>query len=123
MTPPTDRRWPLAILLITPALWSVNYLVGRSAPGIIAPHMLALLRWSLAVVTLAAFAWPELWAKRHLLLTNAWHYFVFGALGMWICGACVSIGARSTVATNIALIYALALVLSGCCRRFGCANG
>ena len=76
MTPPTDRRWPLAILFITPALWSVNYLVSRSAPGIIAPHMLALLRWSLAVVILAAFAWPELWAKRHLLLTNAWHYFV-----------------------------------------------
>lgn len=110
MTPPTDRRWALALLLITPALWSVNYLVGRSAPGIIAPHMLALLRWSLAVVILAAFAWPELWAKRHLLLTNAWHYFVFGALGMWICGAWVYIGARSTGATNIALIYALAPV-------------
>lgn len=110
MTPPTDRRWPLALLFITPALWSVNYLVGGSAPDVIALHMLALLRWSLAVVILAAFAWPELWAKRHLLLTNAWHYFVFGALGMWICGAWVYSGARSTGATNIALIYALALV-------------
>ncbi len=105
-----SRRWALLLLLITPALWSVNYLVGRSAPGTVAPHMLALLRWSLAAVILAVFAWPELLVKRRLLLHNAWHYFVFGALGMWICGAWVYIGARSTGATNIALIYALAPV-------------
>ena len=105
-----DRHWAIALLFITPALWSVNYLVGRIAPGIIAPHMLALLRWSLAGLILLAFAWPELLAKRTSIQKNAWHYFVFGALGMWICGAWVYIGARSTGATNIALIYALAPV-------------
>ena len=105
-----DRRWAIALLFVTPALWSVNYLVGRIAPGIIAPHMLALLRWSLAGLILAAFAWPELLAKRASIQKNAWYYFVFGALGMWICGAWVYIGARSTGATNIALIYALAPV-------------
>lgn len=105
-----DRRWAIALLFITPALWSVNYLVGRIAPGIIGPHMLALLRWSLAGLILLAFAWPELLAKRTSIQKNAWHYFVFGALGMWICGAWVYIGARSTGATNIALIYALAPV-------------
>ena len=105
-----DRHWAIALLFITPALWSVNYLVGRIAPGIIGPHMLALLRWSLAGLILLAFAWPELLAKRTSIQKNAWHYFVFGALGMWICGAWVYIGARSTGATNIALIYALAPV-------------
>jgi drug/metabolite transporter (DMT)-like permease len=105
-----DRRWAMALLFITPLLWSVNYLVGRMAPGIIAPHMLALLRWSLAGLILLAFAWPELAARRALLLKNAWHYLVFGALGMWICGAWVYIGARTTSATNIALIYALSPV-------------
>jgi drug/metabolite transporter (DMT)-like permease len=105
-----DRRWAVALLFITPALWSVNYLVGRMAPGIIAPHMLALLRWSLAGLILAAFAWSELLAKRSSLFTKGWHYLVLGALGMWICGAWVYIGARSTSATNIALIYALAPV-------------
>ena len=105
-----DRRWAVALLFITPLLWSVNYLVGRMAPGVIAPHMLALLRWSLAGLVLLAFAWPELLAKRTSLLKNAWHYLVFGALGMWICGAWVYIGARSTSATNIALIYALSPV-------------
>ena len=106
----TERRWAVALVFITPALWSVNYLVGRMAPDVIAPHMLALLRWSLAGLVLLVFAWPELMAKRALLFKNAWHYLVFGALGMWICGAWVYIGARSTSATNIALIYALSPV-------------
>jgi drug/metabolite transporter (DMT)-like permease len=104
------HRWAIALLFITPALWTVNYLVGRTAPGLIAPHMLALLRWALAGLLLAAFAWPELLAKRALIMRKAWHYLVLGALGMWICGAWVYIGARSTVATNIALIYALSPV-------------
>lgn len=106
----TERRWAVALVFITPALWSVNYLVGRMAPDVIAPHMLALLRWSLAGLVLLVFARPELMAKRALLFKNAWHYLVFGALGMWICGAWVYIGARSTSATNIALIYALSPV-------------
>ena len=105
-----DRRWAVALLFITPLLWSVNYLVGRMAPDVIAPHMLALLRWSLAGLVLLPFAWPELLAKRSSVFKNAWHYLVFGALGMWICGAWVYIGARSTGATNIALIYALSPV-------------
>ena len=113
-----DRRWALALLFITPALWSVNYLVGRTAPGVIAPHMLALLRWSLAGIVLIAFAWPELLAKRSSIFNNAWHYFVFGALGMWICGAWVYIGARSTGATNISLIYALSPVFIALASTF-----
>jgi drug/metabolite transporter (DMT)-like permease len=111
MTTIPHHRWAVALLFITPALWSVNYIVGRTAPGVVAPHMLALLRWALAGCLLAAFAWPELWAKRAVLARHAWHYGVLGALGMWICGAWVYIGARSTGATNIALIYALSPVL------------
>ena len=123
-----DHRWALALLFITPLLWSVNSLVGRMAPGIIAPHMLALLRWTLAGLVLLPFAWSELLAKRSSVFKNAWHHLVFGALGMWICGAWVYIGARSTDATNIALIYALspvfiALVSSLWLRvRLGCAG-
>ncbi len=106
----SDRRWAVALLFMVPALWSVNYLVGRLALGLIAPHMLALLRWSLAGLVLAVFAWPELVAKKSSLLKNSWHFVVLGGLGMWICGAWVYIGARSTSATNIALIYTLSPV-------------
>ena len=102
-----SERFAFALLLLTPALWSVNYLVARVAPGEIAPHMLALGRWMLAACVLGVFAFDELKAKRHLICKNAWHYLVLGALGMWVCGAWVYIGARSTSATNIALIYSL----------------
>ena len=114
-------RWAYALLFLTPALWSVNYLVARIAPGQIAPHMLALCRWVLAGAVLAVFAWPEL--KKQGVLRAQWHahgwqYLLLGALGMWICGAWVYIGARSTSATNIALIYALSPVLLAVAGRF-----
>lgn len=110
MSAPVSARWALALIFITPALWSVNYLVGRLAPGNIAPHMLALARWALAAALLACFAWTELREKRAVLLNKGWQYLVLGGLGMWICGAWVYIGARTTSATNISLIYALSPV-------------
>ena len=103
---------PLSWLLIAiiPALWGVNYLVGRSAPSLIAPHALAFFRWLLAALILAVYALPELKAKRHLIWQERWHCLAFGLLGMWMCGAWVYIAARTTSANNIALIYALSPV-------------
>jgi drug/metabolite transporter (DMT)-like permease len=103
-----SRRHRIARLLlwITPALWSSNYIIARASDGVIAPHALALGRWTLALALLlplsgralvAGFAqWRREW-KQMLLL---------GALGMWICGAFVYQGAHTTSATNIGLIYA-----------------
>ena len=101
-------RWAIALFLLAPAMMAVNYVLGRMAFGLIAPHMLALLRWALAGLILLAFAWPELYAKRALLRRHALHCLVLGVLGMWICGAWVYIGARTTSANNIALLYAMA---------------
>ena len=41
-------------------MWSVNYLVARWAPGVIAPHALALGRWFLAALLLAVVCRDEL---------------------------------------------------------------
>jgi drug/metabolite transporter (DMT)-like permease len=103
---------PLSWLLIflIPIFWSVNYLVGRAAPALIAPHALAFTRWILAAMILGVFAWRELVQKRHLIWQERWHFLTFGMLGMWICGAWLYIAARTTSATNIALIYALSPV-------------
>ena len=104
------------LLWITPALWSSNYIIARASDGVIAPHALALGRWTLALALLlplsggaliAGFAqWRHEW-KQMLLL---------GALGMWVCGAFVYQGAHTTSATNIGLIYAatpVAIALAG----------
>jgi drug/metabolite transporter (DMT)-like permease len=96
---------------VTPALWSVNYIVARSAPGVVEPHMLALGRWALAGVILAFVARSELWRERSSTLADSGRYLVLGALGMLICGAWVYQGAKTTSAINIALIYAASPVL------------
>lgn len=101
----------MLLLFVAPALWSVNYLVARWAPGVIAPHMLALGRWTVATLVLLAFCHREIAAKRHLVRHEAWHFLVLGALGMWVCGAFVYIGGRSTTAVNIGLLYAASPVL------------
>ena len=105
------HRLALWLLWFTPALWSVNYIVARTAPGLVAPHILALGRWSFAGLLLALMARQELWqARRHIL--GVWHqYLLLGALGMLVCGAWVYVGAQTTVAMNIALIYAASPVL------------
>jgi drug/metabolite transporter (DMT)-like permease len=108
---PAELRIAYALLLITPALWSVNYLVARWAPGVIAPHALALGRWVIAALVLAVFCRAELVAKRDRILPEAKQFLVLGALGMWVCGAFVYIGGRSTAAVNIGLLYAAAPVL------------
>jgi drug/metabolite transporter (DMT)-like permease len=106
-----ERRLAIALIFITPALWSVNYLVARWAPGVIAPHMLALWRWAIAALALGVFCWREIAAKRAHIRAEAGHFIVLGALGMWVCGAFVYVGGRSTSAVNISLIYAGSPVL------------
>ncbi len=106
------HRLALALLFIAPALWAVNYLIARSAPGVIEPHLLASLRWLMAAVLFSLGNWRELRAHRTQIFQDWKHYVVLGALGMWICGAWVYIGGRTTVAVNIALIYAISPVLT-----------
>ena len=101
----------MALLFIAPALWAVNYLVARWAPGTIAPHMLALGRWSVAVLVMGTWCWREIVAKREHVLREGWRFVALGALGMWICGAFVYVGARETTAVNIGLLYAVSPVL------------
>lgn len=111
MTAAVPRTWVFALLLLTPAIWSVNYLVARSAPGVIEPHTLASGRWLLASLLFSLGQWRSLWNQRSHI-AEQWHrYAILGALGMWICGAWVYIAGRTTSALNIALIYSMAPVL------------
>jgi drug/metabolite transporter (DMT)-like permease len=99
-------RIALALIWLTPLLWTVNQVSARIAHGIVAPHVLAFGRWSLAGVVLTFLARQELWRMRHWVLST-WHQsLVLGACGMWICGAWVYIAGQSTSAMNISLIYA-----------------
>ena len=92
-------------------MWSVNYVIAKTAPGVISPHVLALGRWFLAGLILAALSHRELWRERRHTLKVWPQYLVLGTLGMLICGAWVYWAAETTTAINIALIYAASPVL------------
>jgi len=104
----TRRRQRMAQLLlwITPALWSSNYIIARASDGVIAPHALALGRWTLALALLLPLSAGALVAGFALWRHEWKQMLVLGTLGMWICGAFVYLGAHTTSATNIGLIYA-----------------
>lgn len=111
MSNSSKQRFALALIFITPAFWTVNYLVARKAPGVIEPHALASMRWLMAGFLFGLGYWGQIWAERRQILQDWKHYLVLGALGMWICGAWVYVGGRTTVAVNIALIYSISPVL------------
>ncbi|MBP8309018.1 MAG: EamA family transporter, partial [Burkholderiaceae bacterium] len=111
MSPQARHRLAIALIFITPGFWSANYIVARSAIGVVDPHMLALLRWCLALLLMLPFAWPALRRGWPLWIRQWPHLLVLGGLGMWICGAFVYIGAHTTIATNIGLLYAIAPVM------------
>ena len=98
--------WAQVLLWVVPAFWSSNYLIARLAHGVVAPHVLALGRWSLALALMLPFVGAVLWQQRAALRREWWQLLVLGACGMWICGAWVYLGGQGTSATNIALIYA-----------------
>ncbi len=105
------RRFAHALLFIAPAMWSANYLVARLAPGVIEPHLLALLRWTFALLLMLPIAAGELRRQWPRWREEIPDMVVLGALGMWICGAFVYIGGRTTTAANIGLLYAMAPVM------------
>lgn len=104
------HRFALALMWLTPLMWSSNYIIARAAHGVIAPHTLALGRWGLALLLMLPFAWAELVAVYPQWRREWKQLLVLGALGMWICGAIVYLGAQTTSAVNIGLIYAAAPV-------------
>lgn len=111
MSTESRLRWAQILLFVTPLLWSANYIVARAAVGVIAPHQLAMARWTVAFLIMLPMALPALrrgWPRWR----SEWkESLLLGALGMWICGAFVYIGAETSPAVNIGLLYALAPVL------------
>jgi drug/metabolite transporter (DMT)-like permease len=110
MEPAARARWAGVLLWVVPALWSSNYVIARAASGVISPHLLALGRWSVALLIMLPFVWSGLRRQADALRAEWRHLLTLGALGMWICGAWVYRGGESTSATNIALIYAVSPV-------------
>lgn len=106
-TNPRRASLARALLWLTPALWSTNYLIARAAADAIGPQQLAFGRWSLALALMLPFTWRALAAPPRAWLREWPHLLGLGVLGMWICGSFVYLGGQTTSALNIGLIYAV----------------
>lgn len=112
----STQRLAQLLLWLSPALVSCNYIIARAASGEIAPHLLALVRWSVALLLMLAVSGRGLGPIWRAIRTEGWRTLLLGALGMWVCGAFVYVGAATTSAANIALIYAatpVAIAIAG----------
>ena len=106
MNPSTrERQIALALLFIVPVFFTTNQLVARAVHETIPPVGLAFWRWTLAFVILLPFTARPLWRHRADIRREWRDLLALGILGMCFCGAFVYIGAQTTTAINIGLIY------------------
>ncbi len=103
----TPRQWALVVLFFTPALLCSNMIVAKAVADSIPPFTLAFSRWLTAVLVLLPFIGVQLYQARSILTKEWRQLLMLGVLGMGICGAFPYIGAHTTTANNIGLIYAL----------------
>jgi drug/metabolite transporter (DMT)-like permease len=82
-----------------------NMLIAKATADEIPPFALAFWRWTGACLILLPFVGRRFWQHRTALKREWWMLLVLGALGMGVCGAIVYIGADTTTATNMGLIY------------------
>ncbi|NVO05361.1 MAG: DMT family transporter [Rhodoferax sp.] len=111
MRPEAQIRLARSAIWLIPLLWAVNYFVARRAPGVIEPYTLACIRWGLAGLLLSLHARAELRRQWRQIAAVWYQYVALGFCGMVVCGAWVYMGAQSTGAVNIALIYSASPVL------------
>ena len=106
-----ERQMAVILLFIVPVLFSTNIIAARAVSDFIPPFALAFWRWWLALLLFLPAIGPDLLRYRRELLGEWRDLLVLGILGMGICGAFVYVGADTTSATNIGLIYATAPII------------
>lgn len=99
------------LLVATALMFAANMLTARATSDELPPVALAFWRWAGALVLLLPFCATSLWKHRHAALAEWRDMLLLGTLGMSVCGAVVYMGAATTSATNIGLIYAASPVL------------
>lgn len=110
----------LPLMLVTPALFAVNMLMARWAEGAaIPPWFLAFGRWSLACVLLMPWVLPGLRQWWPLIRANGLRLLVLALFGMGLAVGPQYVGARTTSAVNIALVFAACPMFVGLIEALG----
>ena len=107
----SETQIAYVLLMSAPAMFGTNMLVARWMADFAPPVALAFWRWFGVLVLMLMIRGPKLWEHRRDVLAEWKDLTVLGALGMGVCGAFVYIGAETTQATNIGLLYASSPVM------------
>lgn len=101
-----SRLAAYGLLAFAVLLWAGNWVVGRAVHETFPPVALNFWRWVPAVLVLAPFVLPGLFARPDLLLRH-WRYLaLLGLTGITLFQTGVYIGLRSTPAVNAVLLNA-----------------
>lgn len=101
----------VAIMLVTPLLFSTNLVFGRLVVEEVAPFTLAFIRWTCVALALLPFAVRLGGDARRAAAASMPLILLLGFLGMVVCGGGVYLGLQHTTATNGALIYTTSPVI------------
>jgi drug/metabolite transporter (DMT)-like permease len=98
---------PYLLLTLAVLFWAGNWIAGRLLAGLIPPAALTFLRWAIALVLLAPFVAPRLWAARTLLVQRWKPIVVIGLLGGGLHNVLQYWGMQLTTATNGSILNSL----------------
>ena len=97
----------LLLLVLVPACFALNPVIGRAMSEAFGPASLSVTRWALSGLIIAVVAVGRGGAERwHAPAALYGRLVVLGALGMGFCAYAAFAAARTTEATNVGLIYA-----------------
>ena len=104
--PPAKWFMNLLLLALVPACFALNPVIGRAMAEALGPASLSVIRWAFSAIIVALLALSRGEGERWRAPAG---YFLrvgaLGALGMGFCAYAAFEGARTSPATNIALIY------------------
>ena len=101
-----NLRLALWALVLPPLFWSGNTVLGKLTVTHVPPLLLNTLRWALAAMLFAPFAWGHLKRDWPVLWAQRWRVLGFGLTGAMGYNSFLYLGLRSTSIVNAALINA-----------------
>jgi drug/metabolite transporter (DMT)-like permease len=91
---------PYLLLSLTVLFWSANWVIGRAVVGAVPPVALAFWRWSLAVLFMLPFAWPQVRKHWPQIRANWKVIAMLAILGTGYHNLFSYLGLNYTTATN-----------------------
>jgi drug/metabolite transporter (DMT)-like permease len=95
----------VVLLLVPPAMWAGNAVVGRAVVGMVPPLTLNFLRWAMALLLLLPVGWRML--RPGSGLWAAWRrYAILGLLGVGLYNSLQYLALHTSTAVNVTLVAA-----------------